>query len=160
MPLFVDISKLISKVKILVYGSYHPDNLPILVNLVSFLKEKGFINTFLAKELIKIPQELKSENKNAFIYNEIKKKMLETDFNIFILFYNKNDSVIVELSSLVDSENFEEKYEKTLVNLPFDYDYTIVKGLISEYKLNIFRYNNEFELEQFCFSFIKRNLIK
>lgn len=147
--------------EILVLGSYHPINKPIVDNLVKFLKERGFLNTFLASEVIPEPSEeiLKEKDRNAYIYTEMVKLMDNSDFNIFILFPEKNDSVVTELTSLIHSNNFEEKSDKIIVYIPYDYNYTISMGIMSENRLNIYVYNDESEIYQHCLTFIYRNII-
>ena len=84
--------------------------------------------------------------------------MEKFDFNIFIVFPEHNNSVIVELSSYVKSELYNIKREKSVVLLPFEYGYAMVEGLIFQKKINTFRYNNEVEIKQYCYTFLKTNL--
>ena len=147
--------------EILVLGSYHPINKPIVDRLVKFLRKKGFLNTFLANEVIPEPSEdvLKEKDRSAYIYTEMVKLMENSDFNIVVLFPEKNDSVVAELSSLIHSDYFEEKSNKLMVYIPYNYNYTVSRGLISEKKLNVYIYNDENEIYQHCLIFIHRNII-
>lgn len=161
MPEFKSLSINQIQTKVLVLGSYHPDNKPVVDGLVKFLREKGFVNTFLANEVIHEPSEdlLKEKDRNAYIYTEMVKLMRNSDFNIFVLFLEKNNSVIAELSSLIHSQYFEEKSNKLIVYIPYNYNYTVSRGLISEKKLNVYIYNDENEIYQHCLVFIHRNII-
>jgi hypothetical protein len=174
MSIFRTRETLFSIVKILILGSYLNQNLIILNDLKKYLRERGFHKTYLAKDLIKgsLISSLSSRAKSRSIYNQIKELMLRFDFNIFILFSNRNrknerileiynrenESTIIELSSLVNSEIFEEKTKRTLVFLPKGYNPTMVEGFISQKKLNIFEYENEYEIFQKTFVFIKQNI--
>ena len=147
--------------EILVLGSYHPINKPVVDRLVKHLREKGFVSTFLANEVIHEPSEdvLKEKDRNAYIYTEMVKLMKNSDFNIFVLFPEKNNSIIAELSSLIHSKYFEEKSNKLIVYIPYNYNYTVSRGLMSEKRLNVYIYNDENEIYQHCLIFIHRNII-
>jgi len=144
--------------RILVFGSYHKDNEPTLLKLINYLRKKGFKKTTFAKHLFKDIEGLSYEEKMGIALNKIEKKMLKTDFNIFVFFSIANDSTIVELTSLVKSVHFSEKKSKTLVILPREYNASMLVGLIGQNRLNIFRYNNKNMIYQYCYSFIKRNI--
>ncbi|MHA1291911.1 MAG: hypothetical protein ACTSQJ_04485 [Promethearchaeota archaeon] len=160
MSLFIEINKIYYKVKILILGSYHPKYKPILNNLVEFIRGKGFKNANLAEELIKISKKKLGEERRGSLITEIEREMKYSDFNIFVLFPNKNNSVIGELTWLIRAEFYENKQKKVLVLMPFDYNYTIVLDIIEKNKkVNCFRYSNEIELQQKCFVFIKTNLV-
>ena len=156
---FTDISLHFSKIKILIFGSYHPDYINTIEDLVQYLRKKGFKNTFLAKELIRDLKNNHLEEKQEHIYAEIERLKKEFDFNIFVLSPERNDSVVEELTSLVKSEYFKAKSSRTIVYLPYSYNYTMVKGLISTFKLNVFEYQNIHQMYLHCHIFIKRNLI-
>ena len=147
---FIDISSVLSKQKIIVFGSYQPENIKILELLVQYLVDNGLKETFLAKDL---------ENPFQSIYKKIKKLMKDYDFCIFVFFSNGNDSVALELTSFVLSDLFEKKSSRIMVYLPYGYDYSMVKDFISEFNLNVFEYQNEFQIVSHCFNFIKRNFV-
>jgi len=171
MTIFRRRESLSSNIKILLLGSYLVRNLIVLENLKNYLRERGFLKTYIAKDLIEesIISSLSSRAKS--IYNKIEELMVKFDFNIFILFSNRNrknerfletynrenESTIIELSSLVNSEVFEEKTKRTLVFLPKGYNPTMVKGFISQKKLNIFEYENEHQIFQKTFVFVRQN---
>lgn len=102
------------KISVLILGSYLPKNLAHLYELKAYLKEKGFKNTKLANDLVN------NSNGNQSILSEIKELMFKTDFNIFVLFSNRNDpsyngeneSTIVELDLLIHSDYYSEKKKK------------------------------------------------
>lgn len=161
MPEFKSLNINYTHTEILVLGSYHPENKPVVDELVSILREKGFLNVFLANEVVQEPSEdiLREKDRNAYIYTEMVNLMKNSDFNIFLLFPEKNNSVVAELSSLIHSEYYEKKFNKIIVYIPYDYNYTVSKGLISENKLNVYTYNDENEIYQHCVNFINRNMI-
>ena len=101
MAKIFDIDSFLETTKILIFGSYHPNNKPILDKLIEFLKRRGFINTSLAAIPIKDFNESSYEKKMGEVLSRIEKKMINAHFNIFIFFSEKNESTIVELTCLV-----------------------------------------------------------
>ena len=145
---------------ILIFGSYHKDNEPILVKLILSLKKRGFKKTRLAKYPSKNINGLTFEEKMGIVFTKIEKKMKKADFNIFILFDKENESTLVELTAFVKSPHFSDKKNKTLLILPKNYNVSMLIGLIGQNKLNIFRYNNDYMIYHYCYGFIKRNCNK
>jgi len=141
---------------ILIFGSYHKDNEPILVKLICSLKKRGFKKTRLAKHPFKNINGLSFEEKMGIAFTKIENKMKKADFNIFIFFDKENDSTLVELTAFVKSPHFSDKKKNTLLILPNDYNASMLIGLIGQNRLNIFRYNNEYMIYQYCYVFIKR----
>jgi hypothetical protein len=146
------------KVKIIVYGSYHPTNKPILDSLVKYLKDKGFQDTKLALDLITIPEKGLSEDYEAIILTQIEELMNEVDFNIFVLFPKENNSTLIELTSLIKSDMFSTKKDKTLVILNRNYNVSMLLGLLKRDEINTFRYDSAFEICRKAYIFIRQNL--
>jgi hypothetical protein len=159
MSFFIDLKNLYPKIKILILGAYNYEYKPILDRLVNILRDKGFKQTYLTSQIIKEPKVNSEVDREAYIYEEIENIMLDFDFNIFIIFPNKNNSVIAELTSFTKSKEFKEKSNRVIVYHPHDYYYTIVKGLIIKNKLVTFAYLYYEQIYQHCFYFIKRNLV-
>ncbi len=159
MASLINTSYINERIKILIFGSYHPKNKPILDNLVTFLKEKGFRNTSLAQ--IPIYDSIKNtyEEKMATVLTKIEEKMIDAHFNLFILFEEENESTLIELTCLVKSEYYSEKKETLLVVLPRNFNVSMLAGLIGQKRVNVFRYDYKFEIFKYCLVFIKRNLI-
>ena len=162
MSRFIDVSKYFSRYQILILGSYHPINIQVLLDLKERLIERGFTRTYLARELIKEEFDYNNKDKLAYFYSKIESKMFNSDFNIFIFFAEpnkENESTIVELSGLVNSEQFSKKINKTLVLFPSNFSSSMLEGFVKTKKLNIFIYENEIQIVLKCFVFIKQNLV-
>ncbi len=159
MTVFIDLSAIYRKLNILILGSYSPENKPVLDNLAIFLRERGFPHANLANELINEPKNVSEGLKNINNLSQIEELMKKSDFNIFILFPEKNDSTIVELTKFVGFSEYDKKREKTLLLLPNDYDASMVIDLIGQKTINCHRYiDNIAEIQQRCLVFIKTNL--
>lgn len=156
---FKDLNSYCKKTKILILGSYHPDNLPTVEQFKSFLIKEGFENTKLATELIKIPVGIEYDKKMNKILSQIENEMNNAEFNIFVFFIKENESTVQELNCFINNPNFLEKHKKTLVLFPKRQFSSMVSGFIRRKKLYIFKYENEFEFYQYTCSFIRRNLI-
>ncbi len=144
--------------KVIVFGSYHPNNKPTLDYLVNYLKERGFQNTKLAIDIINVHNSKKTAELEAYILSEIEKLMQEVDYNIFVFFPSENNSTLIELTSLIKSPAFEMKREKTLVCLERNYNVSMLTGLIQKGKIYTFFYDNIIELCQRAFIFLKQNI--
>jgi len=163
MSRFIDVSKYFNRYKILILGSYHPNNIQALLDLKGWLIERGFTRTYLARDIIK--EEFDYDNKDilANFYSKIESEMINSDFNIFIFFREpnrENESTIVELSSLVHSEQFSKKIDKTLVLFPSNFSSSMLEGFVTSNKLNIFIYEDEIYIFPKCFAFIKQNIVE
>ena len=148
------------KYKILILGSYHPQNYLYLNELCTFLKKKGFLNTFLARELVKTKHISEFDHnipKMEFIFTEIEKLMNKADFLLFVFFEDYNESVIVELTSVLKTKNF--KDNQTVALIPNNYNISMLEGLISQQKLNVFRYYSFSEILEYSKNFILRNIL-
>lgn len=157
MSVFLDFSKILAKNNVILLGSYSNVPYRVLECLKTYLIRKGFINTSIAVDFIKIANEKPFEEKMGKVLADIIKSMKKSDFCIFIFFENeKNDSVIVELASLIQSSAIRSD-NKVLVILPRYYFSSMLTGLITNKKLNIFRYDDFIDIFQFCFSYLKRN---
>lgn len=159
MSIFIDPSKIYQRFKILVFGSYHPNYIAILDRLVENIRKVGFKQTNLVKELTNSQKKSYTEESKRSLISDIEKEMKNSDFNIFLLFPDENDSVIGEFTWLVRSAFYEEKQEKVLLLMPFDYDHTVVVDIIEHKKVNCYRYNSEIDMQQKCIVFIKTNLV-
>jgi len=159
MSIFIDPSTSYHKFKILVFGSYHPSYKARLDELVEIIRKKGFKQTNLVEELNNSQKKSHTEEGKRSLISDIEKEMKNSDFNIFVLFPNENDSVIGEFTWLVRSEFYEEKQEKVLLLMPFDYDHSVVLDIIEHKRVNSYRYNNEIDMQQKCIVFIKTNLV-
>jgi len=139
--------------KILILGSYHPDYYQLLEDLVQYLRQSQFSKVFLAKDLIDFSN-LGIKSKLDYIYSSIEGLMEEFDYNIFILFDSKNDSVIAELTTFVKSKSFNEKRDKSIILLPKNYNFTIVLGLLDQNEVRVYRYFEITEIFDYCKKFI------
>ncbi|MBD3211674.1 MAG: hypothetical protein GF311_03625, partial [Candidatus Lokiarchaeota archaeon] len=154
---FFDLSSIYKSIKILLLGSYIPENLRVLEKIKNDLKSKGFENTYLGKDLRKNWDNSKNISD---IYVKIEKAIQEFDFNIFVLFHNisspatrfkqENDSTIVELMSLICSGTYSEKRKRTLVFIPQGYISSMLKGVIESKRVNIFEYDNYQQIYKKC----------
>ncbi len=159
MSLFLDFSKILERTNILLLGSYSNEPFRVLECLQTSLIKKGFINTSIAVDFITI-NETPYEEKMGKTLEDIIKSMKESDFCIFIFFENeKNDSVIVELASLIHSSAIRTE-NKILILLPRHYHSSMLIGLISNKRLNSFRYDDYFDIFQYCFNYLKRSSIE
>ena len=143
-------------------GSYHPSNIQVLLDLKERLIEKGFTRTYLAKDVIEEELDYENKDKLAKFYSIIKFEMFKSDFNIFIFFgepNKENESTIIELSSLVNSEQFSKKINKTLLLFPSNFSSSMLEGFARSEKLNIFIYEDETQIFLKCFVFIKQNIV-
>ena len=93
MATFINLRKSYEKIKILILGSYIPKNFEILNALKTKLIEKGFRNTFIANDLVKVPEEGIYREKMAVVLLAIKEEMFESDFNIFVFFSNQENNL-------------------------------------------------------------------
>ncbi len=159
MTKFIDISTFYDKIYVLVFGSYHPKNKPYLENLIEKLRNEGFIHTFLANEIIKIPEDTPIEEREIYVLNEINKEMQKADFNIFIFFSNNDVSASIELSNLIHSNYFLEKKATSLVLLSRNVDAFMLKALLKKHELKVFYFHYYIEIYQKIIIFIKQNLI-
>ena len=153
MRFFREISHIYPKIKILILGPYIYEKK--LGQLVQFLKQKGFSNTYLAKERT---TPINKTNNTKNIYNEVIELMENSDFNVFYLFDNSNDSVIVELTKLISDKNFRDREYRIYILAPFNYNYTMVDGMISDSKIICFNYQDESQVYQATLNFIRRNI--
>jgi len=160
MSQFIDISSYYSQIYILIFGSYHPINKPILDKLAKNLKIEGFKQTFLAMEVIKIPNEIPIERRKAYTLIEIEKEMQKADFNIFIFFSNNDVSAAIELSHLVLSNDFLEKKETTLVLISRNVDAYMLASIQQKYELKVFEFHHQIEIYRKSLIFIKQNLFR
>ncbi len=160
MTFFLDYSKILKITKIILLGSYSDGPFRVLECLNTYIVRKGFINTSIAANFITIINEKPYAEKMGKVLEDIIKDMKISDFCVFVFFENeKNDSVIVELTSLIHSSAIRVD-EKILVILPRNYHSSMLTGLISNKKLNIFRYDDVFDIFPYCFSYLKRNSIE
>jgi len=160
MSFFLDISAILEKTKIILLGSYSNGPFRVLECLKTYLIRKKFINTSIAADFITIVNEKPYEEKMGKLLDDIIKGMKIADFCVFIFFENeKNDSVIVELASLIQSSTISAD-NKILAILPRYYHSSMLTGLISNKKLNIFRYDYIIDIFPYCFSYLKRNSIE
>lgn len=112
------------------------------------MREKGFKSTNLGKDLIDALNGSKKEMDE--IYKIISDLMLHSHFNIFIVFHiinsnlsrykRENESTIVELTSLMSSNESSNKIKTTIVFFPESYPSSMLEGLIMNKKVNIFEY--------------------
>jgi len=160
MSIFINPRKFFGKYSILVLGSYYPEYKAQLEDLIEFLRNEGFENTKLAEELIEFPENLQSDERKIYLISKIEKEMEKSDFNVFVLFPKKNDSVIAELMLLIHKEYYREKKGGVILFTPSDYSHIIVEGLIIRDGINHFSYSNDIEMKQKCLVFIKTNLFK
>lgn len=168
MDYFYDVSILQNKVKVLILGSYVPQNFKILEELKKSLIEKGFKKTQLGRDVIGVPPKTPYDAKLAYIFEKIKNSMLESDFNIFIFFSpidstklsysNLNESTSVELASLVESTTDSNLFRRIIVFFPKDYYSSMVRGLVFSRNLNVFEYHNCYQIYTKAYTFIKQNL--
>ncbi|MFX1296285.1 MAG: hypothetical protein ACFFD2_15720 [Promethearchaeota archaeon] len=142
--------------KILILGSYHSKNFPVLENLKQHLIDHDFENVFIANDIVNIPENGTYNEKMAKILSEIEDLMREFDFNIFIFFDKSNNSTLAEFAVFL-REFFKEKKETTLVILPRNYDISMVIGLLTKEKIKIFRYDFDFDIYKYCTRFIIQN---
>ena len=160
MSLFLDYSKILERTNILLLGSYSNEPFRVLECLKTYLIEKGFLKTSIAVDFITIIKETSYEEKMGKTLEDIIKSMKDSDFCIFIFFGNKkNDSVIVELASLINSSETRTE-SKILILLPRLYHSSMLMGLISNKRLNSFRYDDCIDIFQYCFNYLKRNSIE
>ncbi len=160
MSIFLDISRILEKTKIILLGSYSNGPFRVLECLKTYLLRKRFINTSIAADFITIVNEKPYEEKMGKLLEDIIKGMKSADFCVFIFFENEqNDSVIVELASLIHSSTISDN-NKILAILPRHYHSSMLTGLISNKKLNIFRYDYITDIFPYCFSYLKRNSIE
>ncbi len=149
------------KIRILLLGSFYPRHFLVLNELKASLISKGFKSTNIASDLVEIPSDMTSDEKNAHILLKIKDLMIESDFNIFIFFSEgKNESTIVELTVLVESDYLREKLLKILIFFPRHYSSTMLEGLISLKKLKVYYYETESEIHQISFRYLKRTILE
>lgn len=160
MSHFIDISPYYSPIYILVFGSYHPINKPILDKLIKKLKKEGFKQTYLATEVIVIPKDIPNERRKAFTLIEIEREMQKADFNIFIFFSNNDVSAAIELSHLALSNNFLEKKETTLVLVSKDVDAYMLASMEQKYQLNVYQFHHQIEIYRRSLIFVKQNLFR
>ncbi|MHA1793042.1 MAG: hypothetical protein ACTSVI_10390 [Promethearchaeota archaeon] len=158
MNYFTNISTKFKDVSILILGSYRPDNIEILQNLRNFLKKKGFENARLANDVEKNIQGDSYGEKMGAILAKIVDIMLMSEFNIFVIFDEANDSTLIELGEFVSSNEFLNKKSKTLVFLPRHYDKSMLVGYIHNKKINVHQYDFGSDILQFCLTFITNNL--
>ena len=147
------------KVKVLIFGSYHSNNYPILKITKKYLINEGFENVSIANDIVDIPEQGSYEEKMAQVLSEIEDLMEKFNFNIFIFFNNSNASTIAELGLFIQKDYFKAKKETTLVILPRNFNASMVVGLLSKEKINIFRYDYDFEIHYYCSRFIFQKLI-
>lgn len=167
MDYFYDISALLKKVKILILGSYIPQNFKLLEALKIFLIKKGFENTKLGRDIIEVPSGTIFDANLAYIYEKVKEAMLESDFNIFVFFSpidqtkisysNINESTSVELTSLVESTTDNKINSRLIIFFPNGYYSAMVQGLTISKKLFIFEYNNSYQIFMKAYTFVKQN---
>lgn len=158
MNLFTNPKDIFKNYRIVIFGSYHPNNKPVLDRLVNYLKQRGFQQSKLAIDLIKIPDKLEDVAYEAYILSEIEKIMHEVDYNLFIFFPNDNNSTLIELTSLIKSLEFPTLRERTLVIINRNYNVSMLKGLLEKDKVYTFFYDNEIEICQKSYVFIKQNI--
>ncbi len=158
MNIFTNPKDLFKNRRIVIFGSYHPNNKPVLDRLVTYLRQRGFQQTKLAIDIIKIPEKIEEETYEASILSEIEEIMHTVDFNLFILFPNNNNSTLIELTSLIKSLEFPVLREKTLVIINRNYNVSMLKGLLEKDKVYTFFYDNEVEICQKSYVFIKQNI--
>lgn len=158
MNLFTNLKDIFKNYRIVIFGSYHPNNKPVLDRLVNYLKQRGFQQSKLAIDLIKIPDKLEDVAYEAYILSEIEKIMHEVDYNLFIFFPNDNNSTLIELTSLIKSLEFPTLRERTLVIINRNYNVSMLKGLLEKDKVYTFFYDNEIEICQKSYVFIKQNI--
>ena len=157
MTFFRDISHILRKQNIFLLGSYNPNNIENLRIIKIGLIENGIINTYLAldKENLLSTEELKNEIK---FLRKVRNLLKSSDFNIFILFQEGNDSVIGELGEYIKQGAFKSKLDRTLICLPRYYSPTIILGIIGEYELPTFEYDDIDDIIQYSINYIKRNM--
>ena len=165
---FVDAESILSKIKVIILGSYIPENFKVLIELKNFLINQGFQNTFIGRDLVSIDGNLNYRDKMAKFLFDIKNQMLKADFNLFVFFHNidnednrfkkENESIIVELMALVETPKYSEKENKTLVYFPYNYSSSMLEAIITQKKINIYEYQNTQQILQKSLSFIKYNL--
>ncbi len=158
MNLFTNPKDIFKNYRIVIFGSYHPDNKPVLDRLVNYLKQRGFQQSKLAVDIIKIPDKLEDVAYEVYILSEIEKIMHEVDYNLFIFFPNDNNSTLIELTSLIKSLEFSTLRERTLVIINRNYNVSMLKGLLKKDKVYTFFYDNEIEICQKSYVFIKQNI--
>ena len=157
MTFFLDYSKILKITKIILLGSYSDGPFRVLECLNTYIVRKGFINTSIAANFITIINEKPYAEKMGKVLEDIIKDMKISDFCVFVFFENeKNDSVIVELASLIHLSAIRAD-NKVLVIFPRNYHSSMLTGLIANKKLNIFKYDDFIDIFQFCFSYLKRN---
>lgn len=158
MTFFSDYREILQKQKVFILGSFKVVHFEKLQIIKKGLIEKGITDTYIAtdKEMEPTHEYL---NKSISTLHKVRDLFNNSDFNIFILFEDNNDSVIGELGEFIKKENFGSKLKKTLICVPRNYSPTIILGIIGEYKIIKFEYDYEIDIIQYCYIFIKRNLI-
>ena len=149
------ISRDITNESVFILGSYHPDCLPFLIDLREHLISNGISNTYIA-----IDKEINSKSidrsKNQQSYEKAEKLMEESTYCIFVLFNKHNESVMVELTTLLKSPYYLKKQEKIIILFPSEIEiYSMLSGLTDQQEIKIFQYNDITEINSYCLRFIK-----
>ena len=144
------------KAQILILGSYFPNKIDFLGEIKIGLREEGFSNTFLAKDLINPPNDENIEI-NSYFYSRVEDLMLNFDYNIFILFEENNDSVLIEFATFLKSPKYSLKKDRCIVIFPNNYNISMLLGIIEQQEVKTFRYRDRFEILEYCKRFILLN---
>ena len=144
------------KAQILILGSYFPNKIDFLNEIQIGLIKQGFTNTYLAKDLINPPKDANIKT-NRYFYSRVEDLMLNFDYNIFILFENNNDSVLIELATFLKSPKYSVKKDKCIVIFPNNYNISMLLGILEQQEVKIFRYCDRFEILEYCKRFILLN---
>lgn len=145
---------------IFIMGSYNPKYSYIIESLKDFLIRKGFINVYLASDII-LKTDNEGKSSDQINYEKVELLLTKSDYNFFILadnteFHYINDSVKTEIISFLKSHCFSEKSDKYLILLPFDLKLdSMLNGLFDKQQVNIYRYYNPEDINEKCLKFIQ-----
>jgi hypothetical protein len=155
MTSFIELQNYSFASKVLIFGSYKPNKIDVLIELKQILIDKNFINTYLASDLTDTPQDISYEQKMSIIYGQIKKLINEFDYHIFLLFDDENESALIELSTVLNCPAFSERTDKILVLLPKNLNISMLIGMLTLNGVCIFRYRDISEIFDYTYSMIK-----
>jgi hypothetical protein len=168
------VTTVLRQLKILLLGSYHPLNFPILQRLQIYLIEHGITQVQFGFDIPNSDERVNSDNINnkERIYLKIYDVLHNDtfDFYLFVFFGNRttahgdqlenikeNESTIIELKDLMGGKILNTHFNRVLAFFPTDYDSTLLEGNVGRWRLNTYYYNSEEEIHLRAYSFILHN---